>query len=311
MNIIWLLLVACGAVIIQMVVFRSAGQKGISYTRYFSQNRAKVGDKLEMVEVITVRRLLPVPWMRVESRIPAELKFTSQSDLNIENDLYHRSVFSLLPYMRIRRRYSITCTHRGQYNLDTVTLTTGDMLGLYNSYQTLPLDAKLLVYPKLKDFSALDIPSRQWQGNAIVRRWIQPDSFLVNGIREYRLGDNPRDIHPGATARTGVLQVKTHDFTATPRVLVVLNVQLKQEQWGPLNEVERESMEDAISLAATMVAWCSKNRIACGFASNGTLLGVDDLPVYLSPSVAAQQYDDLMEILARLVIARKISFQTI
>ena len=195
MNVLWLLVIACAAILIQMAVFRAAGQKGITYIRYFSASRAQVGEKLELVEDITARRFVPVPWIRVESRIPSALAFTAQKDLNIEDGFYHRSVFTLMPFRHIRRRYQVTCTHRGLYDLTSVTLTSGDLLGLYSAHRTLSLDAKLLVYPQLKSFSALELPSRQWQGDVTVRRWIQPDPFLVNGIREYRMGDNRRDIH--------------------------------------------------------------------------------------------------------------------
>ena len=50
MNVFWLLVIACAAVLIQMAVFRAAGQKGITYVRYFSASRAQVGEKLELVD---------------------------------------------------------------------------------------------------------------------------------------------------------------------------------------------------------------------------------------------------------------------
>lgn len=310
MNVFWLLVIACAAVLIQMAVFRAAGQKGITYVRYFSASRAQVGEKLELVEDITARRFVPVPWLRVESRIPSALAFTAQKDLNIEDEFYHRSIFTLMPFRHIRRRYQVTCTHRGLYDLTSVTLTSGDLLGLYSAHRTLSLDAKLLVYPQLKSFSALELPSRQWQGDVAVRRWIQPDPFLVNGIREYRMGDNRRDIHAGATARTGVLQVKTHDYTASPRMLIVLNAQMDEDQWGVLTFQERESLEDAVSLAATMVAWCRKERVACGFASNGQLQGAEKEEIYLGPQSAPQHYNDCMELVARIIMQRRISFHS-
>lgn len=64
MNVLWLLVIACAAILIQMAVFRAAGQKGITYIRYFSASRAQVGEKLELVEDITARRFVPVPWIR-------------------------------------------------------------------------------------------------------------------------------------------------------------------------------------------------------------------------------------------------------
>ena len=306
MNVFWLLVIACAVILIQMFIFRAAGQKGIEYSRHLSVDRAQIGDQFEMVEDIFVRRFIPVPWLRAESRMPSALAFTSQNDLNIEDEFFHRSIFTLMPYRHVRRRYKVTCTHRGLFDLSSVTLTTGDILGLHTSHRTLSLNTTLLVYPMVKSFSALDMPSKRWQGDISVQRWIQPDPFLVNGIREYRLGDNQRDIHAGATARTGTLQVKTHDFTASPHIMIVLNAQMTENQWGVLNARERESMEEAVSLAATMVAWCRRNRIACGFASNGMLQAADrEVAIYLAPQASPQQYDNCMEALARMIMQRR------
>ena len=55
------------------------------------------------------------------------------------------------------------------------------------------------------------MPSRKWQGDVLVKRWIMPDPFLVGGLREYRAGDPMRSVHWGASARTGRMQVKTYD----------------------------------------------------------------------------------------------------
>jgi len=308
MNIVWLLVVLGAAILVQVAFFGIAGQKGIGYTRFFSKNRARVGDELEMVEIITSHRAFPTPWIRAESRIPSALRFASQAELSIEGDLYHRSVFTLMPFQRIRRRYSLTCMHRGVYRVDTVTLTTGDLLGLYSNHKTFQLDASILVYPAIGDLDSVRVPSRQWQGDTTVRRWIMPDPFLVNGVREYRMGDNPRDIHPGATARTGQLQVKTHDFTATPKILLVLNVQNRQNQWGPLNEAEKEGFEDTISMLATTAEYCFSRGIACGFACNGRLAEQEEQDIVLMPRNILQQRDALMEMLARLQPDKKSSF---
>ena len=62
-------------------------------------------------------------------------------------------------------------------------------------------------------------------------------------------------------------------------------------------------------MAATMVAWCRKNRIACGFASNGMLQGADkETAISLNPLASPQHYDNCMELLARIIMQRRTSF---
>ena len=93
-------------------------------------------------------------------------------------------------------------------------------------------------------------------------------------------------------------------------MLIVLNAQMDEDQWGMLTFQERESMEDAVSLAATMVAWCRKERVACGFASNGQLQGAEKEEIYLGPQSSPQHYNDCMELVARSIMQRRVSFHS-
>ncbi len=308
MNVFWLMIIAAMMFLLQLVLFRLCGQKGISYDRFLSKDYASVGEEIDMIEEISLRRIIPALWVRAESRIPSTLVFARQADLNVENEMFHRSLFTLMPYRKINRRYHLMCTHRGIYSLDTVTLTTGDLIGLYMSHKTIILNTRVIVYPKILSEDSESLPSKEWQGSVSVRRWIQPDPFLVNGIRRYQIGDNPRDIHAGATAKTGELQVKTHDYTIQPRVLVLFNVQLSQNQYGIPNPIEKESMEYPISQCATLITWCRNRSVPFGFGSNGTLEQAEQNDILLMPDSGQVHYETCMEMLARLQVIRRVNF---
>jgi RNA polymerase sigma factor RpoD-like protein len=125
-------------------------------------------------------------------------------------------------------------------------------MGMRTLLRDVEAPAEIYAWPKLFADLQNTLPSSRSQGDLSVRRWIQPDPFLVNGIRAYRTGDPERDIHWAATARVGALQVKTHDFTADPRLMVLINGQKSESQWGDLMDYEQEPIEYAISLAATL-----------------------------------------------------------
>ena len=76
MNLFWLLISRCsrwgGA---QSFVFSRFNFKSLKYTRTFSKRSVYEGETVEMVEQIVNRKLLPVPWLRVESRISPDLRF--------------------------------------------------------------------------------------------------------------------------------------------------------------------------------------------------------------------------------------------
>ena len=125
------------------------------------------------------------PWLRVESRISPDLRFqTAQEEREIsEDEQYHKSVFYLGPYSRVTRRHTIKCLHRGDYQLKTVEATAGDLVNMGRAAKQMDVSAHLMVYPKLLSEDQMDMPSRKWQGDVLVKRWIMPDPFLVGGLR--------------------------------------------------------------------------------------------------------------------------------
>ena len=312
MNLFWLLVVLLALGWLQSLVFGKFNFKGIKYTRYFGKRAVYEGETVELIEQIVNRKLLPVPWLRVESRISPDLHFqTAQEEREIsEDEQYHKSVFYLGPYSRVTRRHTIKCLRRGDYQLTTVEATAGDLINFGHATRQLAVSAHLLVYPRLLGEDELDMPSRKWQGDMLVKRWIMPDPFLVGGLREYRSGDPMRSVHWGASARTGRLQVKTYDYTADPKLLIVLNVQMQEHQWAELMRYEQGTIEYGISLAATLLTRALEAGVEAGFACNGQLSIQPEEPVIIPPRRASTQGEQLLGALAELQIRRARNFPT-
>ncbi|GHU68977.1 hypothetical protein FACS1894184_12130 [Clostridia bacterium] len=326
---------------LQSIVFRKTGPLGLTYARSFSRTHAFAGESVELVEVIRNAKILPVPWLRVESRMSPSLMFetkvskskTSESNSDkptrdesnsdktrtdesgdnaeheIEGDQYHRSSFYVGAFARITRRHRVRLTRRGFYPVGSVAMTGGDLFGLSQWTNTLETGAVVTVYPALLDENEIDAPSSRWQGDLVVRRWIVSDPFLVSGIRPYHAGDAQRDVHWAATAKIGALQVKTHEFTADPRLLVILNVQAKENQWTDLMDYEQERVEYGIRLAATLIMKTLAAGLEAGFAANAPVFG-ETAPLVVEPRRAQGQAEAALDALARLTIKRARSFPT-
>lgn len=308
----WLLLVLLAVGAIQSFIFGKFNFRGLKYTRYFSKKSVYEGETVELVEQIVNRKILPVPWLRVESRISPDLRFQSANEERetSEDEQYHKSVFYLGPYSRVTRRHKIKCLHRGDYRLTTVGVTSGDLVNFGSVTKQLDVSAHLLVYPRLLSEDEMDLPSRKWQGDVIVKRWIMPDPFLVGGLREYRTGDPMRAVHWGASARTGKLQVKTFDYTADPKLLVVLNIQMQEHQWSETMRYEQKVIEYGISLAATLITHAISAGVEAGFACNGQLSIRPEEPVVIPPVLASAQAEQLLSAMAELQILRARNFPT-
>ena len=309
------MVVAAVLAALQGALFALFNLRKLTYKRYFSRACAHEGEQLELVEVIRNVKIMPVPWLRAESRISPNLRFGSAAiseEREISANRYHRSVFFMGPFSQITRRHSVTCLRRGHYEAGSVALTAGDLFGLAQKTKQLNLSCALDVYPRLLSEDELGTPSTRWQGDLAVKRWIMPDPFLTSGVRDYREGDPLRDIHWRASARMGQLQVKVRDYTADPRMVVVLNVQTSEEQWGDLMDYEQEGIEQGIRIAATLCMRALNAGVEAGFACNGCLQGDRGTgkTVFVQARNSSDQAEVLLATMARLEIHREMTFAT-
>ena len=240
----WVIVVAGLLMFLQIVYFRRVAFRKLSYSRTISRRAVYEGERIQLVEVISNNKLTPLPWLRVESRLSPYLQFRSHDDLSIKDDRFHRSVF-----------------------LSNTTLTAGDLFGMAAFPMQLRQPTHLFVYPAALSSEQLPQEALRWQGDISVRRWIFPDPILINGIREYRTGDSRKDIHWKASARTGQLQVKTHDYTVQPKLVLLLNIDPKENFWGNLTEQQQETVEYGIRVVATLSRWAYENDMDVAFTA--------------------------------------------
>lgn len=312
MSIYWFVIVTFVILIIESVVFKRWVFAGVQYQRYFNTRAVYEGESVEMVEQISNRKLLPIPWMKLESMIHANLQFKTQSNLNINRGQYyqnHKSVFSLTPFMQIVRRHQITCLKRGSYSLDTATMTSGDLLGIQSRAKAIKVNAQLLVYPKIMPMRQIALPSHSWQGDIVVRRWIVEDPFLISGVRDYRYGDTLNHINWKATARAGKLQVNNRDFTADHRLMIYVNFEDSEQMWDAVTEPEL--IEKSISIAASVSQYGISQGIETGFGCNGYIEHAPKQAVRIPPRNSREQLMAIYETMARLEIARSVPFDTL
>ena len=307
MNALMLLLALALFLTAQGFVQKRFALRKLTYERRFSRLAAFEGEKVEMVEVIRNRKLLPVPFIRAESRISPNLMFRADAESHIAGEQYHRSVFYLKPYCQIIRSHTVLLKKRGYYQAGGVAVTAGDLMGMASPAMQVDTGAAIEVYPRLLRPEDIPYPASRWQGDLIVRRWIMPDPVWVSGIRPYAMGDDPADIHWPATARLGTLQMKVHDQTADPKLLVVLNAQMSEHQWADLMEYEQNTVEHMISLAATLCAEALSHGVEAGFAAN-IPLDKGSEPAILPPARHSLRDTEILSAMAHLTIQRTHTF---
>ncbi|WP_172198882.1 DUF58 domain-containing protein [Saccharibacillus qingshengii] len=308
MALFGLLLLVGLIVIVQGWLLGRPALARLDYKRDFSKYACRAGEKIEMVETLSNRKPLPVPWLRLEAMLPSALLFARSDDTNVsEGNIYqnHTSLFTLPPRTKITRTHRIVCQSRGIYPIESATMTGGDLFGLYTPSKKVELHMRMVIYPRLLGDGELPISWKTWQGELAVRRWIVEDPFLITGVREYAQGDAMNRIHWKASARTGQLQVHKSGYSADPRVIILLNVEDSESMWSVVTRtglVERQ-----LSLAATCAASLIGQGMAAGFAHNGgSQLGEDGCR--LESDYGPVHLNRLMETMAAFELKSRLPF---
>ncbi|TCT11605.1 uncharacterized protein DUF58 [Natranaerovirga pectinivora] len=291
----------------QSWIVKKWGLKRIKYNRYFNIERVFVDSEVQMVEEIVNYKLLPIPWLKVESKINKNLFFSKEENRVVKNEEYHSSVFSLFPFMRVLRKYSIIPKKRGCYKMNSVSLTCGDFISLgKRNYLDMELESFLIVFPKLVPMEEIPFPNNSLRGDILVKRWIIEDPFMISGVREYHNNDSMKDINWSSTAKMGHLQVNKYDYTADRKLMILLNVDIREGQWEVSDIVD--SIEKGISYCATVANSFITSGVETGFGTNGEIVDFEDDLIYIHPDSSEDHLLYMYELMAKLIIKSKCTF---
>ncbi len=154
---------------------------------------------------------------------------------------------------RARVRLGLRCNKRGAYTLAGFRVETGFPFGILRARQTFREQRPLLVYPKFSPLGRLALPTgRRYQPGGVALASEVGESFEYLGNREYREGDNVRDIDWRATARVGRAIVREWVEEYMLRVAVVLDTHVPEGLARAETRQRRDAFERAVSVAAAV-----------------------------------------------------------
>jgi uncharacterized protein (DUF58 family) len=114
------------------------------------------------------------------------------------------------------------------------------------------------------------------------------DEFF--GLREYRPGDNPRNIYWRRSARTGTLVAREMMRDAPPRLLIVVDT-FRAET----NAYSEAMVEYSIAIAASLAEAAIDQELSVGICA-----AVQEHAITIAPASGKQHRDELLTFLARL-----------
>ena len=259
---------------------------------------ASRAETLHLTLRMTNKKLLPMPWVRVEDAVASRVRVRDWEAFQSESPgTQIVSFFTALRwYERITWHLTLECPQRGYYRIGPVTIRAGDPFGFFTDRRALPGEQYLTVYPRLVTMEDLGLPPRHLLGETNVRRTVITDPTRMIGTREYRPEDPFKAIHWKASARAGTYQTKVYEPTADLQIAVFLNLDTVARYY---EGVDQEHLERAISVSASIAQWANAEKYAVGIFANGLLAQTDQM-LRIPPGRREDQYARILEGLARL-----------
>ena len=172
---------------------------------------------------------------------------------------------------------------RGVYPLETLTLSTSFPFGWFTKERDVPLPGELVIWPRSDRPVRLPVPPGgrgrpQFSDSSGAAPGARGE---YRGLREYRVGDDPRDIHWRTTAKIGRPVIREYDLDTTEIVRICLDT---RGEPGAAAEV-------AIEIAAAVAA--QAYRV-------GRRFGITTCTSDLAPGGGSGQFERVLDLLARV-----------
>lgn len=205
------------------------------------------------------------------------------------------------PNQKIKAEARLICQQRGVFQLAGWRVETSFPFGLLNSGRIFEAPQRLIVFPAFTPLSALAIPTgRRHHPGGVALASHLGDSFEFLGNREYREGDNPRDIDWRATARLQMPIVREYREEYFLRVAVVLDTHLPR----PTADA-REAFERAVSLCAAVGDFMARQEYIVDIFAAGPDL------YHLMAGRSLAYLDQILDILASVEASEAEPFSTL
>lgn len=245
-----LLVLLAAAVWLQNLLFSRLSFQKLSYRCAFSTAEAVEGDEIELIETVENNGWLPAPWLKAEITTSRWLDYAGSQSVVTDQTRFVPSFFMIRGHQRIERRWKVRCLKRGVFPVERIVLVTTDLLGNLSLSKPVSSDAAVQVLPLPLKLPAAVCPPRFLWGERVVRRHLYTDPFFCSGVREYTGREALRRVHWPATAKMGKLMTLEEDSTSRENLVVLLNVQSRPFENGPV--VDTGKIETGIRACAAL-----------------------------------------------------------
>ncbi|HEU0014320.1 MAG TPA: DUF58 domain-containing protein [Longimicrobium sp.] len=185
------------------------------------------------------------------------------------------------PGERASGRTELVWERRGVYALETITLSTSFPFGLFVKERDVDQEGEVVVWPRSDRPVREPRPSGERvrrAGQALAGAAGQRGEY--RGLRPYRPGDDPRDVHWRTTARVGHPVVREYERDRSRALWICLD----------LRAADEDAAEAAVEIAASLAAAGMRRGEPVGLATQDARV---------RPTAGAAQLERVMDALAR------------
>jgi len=304
--------------------------ENLSATRECNRLTAQLGDTVAVVVTIGNQGGLPVPWILLEDSLPRDALIQRPPRIKVDGRRF--GIMQLGIGGQKSLLYQITFRMRGYYQIGPLLLESGDLFGLHRRYRIVTEPRYVLVYPRVVPLDNYNISSRRPIGEVRMAHRLFEDPTRISGVRPYQQGDALNRIHWRATARTGELHSKTYEPSSIAGATFLLD--FHRDVYDARGEPHRSdlavtavaSLANAVYHMGQQIGLVTNARDAAdrireeGFrrefrnrsaAREG--VGMSECserlrPVVLEAGRGAAQFQQIIEMLARLELTDGLSF---
>ncbi len=164
---------------------------------------------------------------------------------------------------RVNARSENRFVRRGVFPLDPVTVSTSFPFGLFRKTRTLKVPGELVVWPRTdRPIRSLKLGGGRMASDGFAALSASGPRGEYRGLRGYRPGDDPRDIHWRTTARLGTPVVKEYEQNVAETRWICLDTRGEPG----------EAAESAVEMAASLAAMAHFEGKRFGFSSPGATI---------------------------------------
>ena len=279
--------------VLQKYLYKRFWNKNLTVELTFSKEAAIEGEDMSLLEVITNRKLLPIPVLQVKFMVARGLEFKDAANSKVSDQLYRNDMISVLMYQRLTRTLDICCAHRGYYTINRADVVCANLFLNHEEIKLYDLNTSLWVFPGPVDSSRLDIIFSHIFGTVLTKRFVNEDPFEFRNIREYQPYDSLKTVNWKASAKTGAFKVNTHDATSSQQVKIIINTQ--PETIWRYDDLSEESIRIASALAGQFTG----RGIPVSVAANARDLITKEI-TRIPAGSGSSHYRAIQEVLARI-----------